>query len=105
MNTDTKFPEEFTDKDEIVAAEAQYRFTRGELHDAFNLVHNLIHWKNPIDIVVELRGNPERQVCAIRQAVIFFTGSVPTIEYTDDSSLSRPKIQVKANGYYKTIGA
>jgi hypothetical protein len=46
------------------------------LREVFQLVQNADHWKNPIDAEI-LRADATTD--EIREAVIFFTGSVPKI--------------------------
>lgn len=77
--------------------------TRGELNAAFALVENKENWKLPIDALVTIqdRNRPRREIELIRKAVVFFTGSVPTI----DRGVRGGTIRVKAAGYYNAVGA
>lgn len=61
----------------------------------FNLVADKANWKNPINAFVPATIDLD----AITDAVIHFTGSVPT--YT----MTRKGWNVKAAGYYVAIGA
>ena len=70
--------------------------TRGELEAAFNRVANTNNWKDPIAKIVTL---DERGIALTREAVIFFTGSVPTFTRIGGEYM------VQAAGYYLTIGA
>lgn len=74
------------------------RFSQEQLTMAFNNVQNKEHWKNPIDCVIDNPG--EENLACLREAIIHFTGSVPSIEKLKDG-----KIHVTAAGYYATIGA
>ncbi len=80
-------------------------FSRAQLSEAFSLVSDAGDWKNPVDACVTPFCASERNVRLadllrmIEEAVIFYTGSVPTIE-NDGGSYS-----VRAVGYYKAIGA
>lgn len=67
------------------------------LRAAFERVENKDHWKNPINVVLELT---EADKLAIREAVIFYTGSVPRF-----TLLTGSRYRVRAAGYYATIGA
>lgn len=64
----------------------------------FALVECRKHWKNPIHARVS-RDTPELRA-AISDAVIHFTGSVPTFLPVADGSMI-----VSAAGYYATVGA
>ena len=85
--------------------------TRGELEAAFNRVCDQERWKNPIDATIDAYSDDELLV--IREAIIFFTGSVPTFERV--GSIAQPsvigfsvlgaRVRVRAAGYYATIGA
>jgi hypothetical protein len=74
------------------------KFTHEQLKVAFENVQDATDWKNPIDKIIDDPG-AENLVC-LREAVIYFTGSVPTITKAGEG-----KVHVKANGYYLTIGA
>lgn len=77
--------------------------TQGELSLAFDAVANKANWKNPIDAVVSLDSYT---MAMVREAVVFFTGSVPTFELTTGTTTSgMGRYRVKAAGYYRTIGA
>lgn len=71
------------------------KYTQEQLEQAFDLVADKKHWKNPINAVIPL----ESDQALIREAVIHFTGSVPTFVRTSKG------IKVTANGYYLTIGS
>ncbi len=72
------------------------------MHDAFTAVADKEHWKNPIDAVVS-----EKLVDILRDAIPFFTGSIP--EFFDRDENGRPygdgKVCVVADGYFVAIGA
>jgi hypothetical protein len=81
------------------------------LREVFTLVQDQSNWKNPIDSVIP--SGPATPF-EIHDAVIFFTGSVPTIEhctmygYAHPTALVRvriPALRVTAIGYYLAIGA
>lgn len=84
--------------------------TRGALEDAFNLVCDKDHWKNPIDCKVQLTDD---QVCMIADAVTFFAGCVPTFKHLpphgnvqfNNGGVPERLYQVTAEGYYKAVGA
>lgn len=75
--------------------------TRAIALAAFNAVAPRDNWKGRIDVVLarstvrDLGG-----VEVIREAVIFFTGSVPTIDDLDAGT-----VRVRAAGYYAAVGA
>lgn len=82
---------------QIVARVVDRDVTRGELSKAFDSVADRANWKNPINAVVALDSFG---ICLLTEAVIFFTGSVPSYK-----SLGGGKYRVTAAGYYRTIGA
>ena len=71
--------------------------TRGELSAAFKRVANPDNWKMPIDRIVELDDASKNLVAA---AVTFYTGSVASF-----TAMPENLYRVKADGYYKAIGA
>lgn len=78
--------------------------TRAELRQAFDRVADLSNWKNRIDATV-YADRVELEM--IREAVVFFTGSVAHFARLGDAlpgSAHRP-YRVRAAGYYATIGA
>jgi hypothetical protein len=83
---------------------------RTRLNQVFSLVQNDEHWKNPIDAIV-LAGEATSE--EIRDAVVFYTGSVPTITSCTVPARHKlglvefkvPALHVVADGYYRTIGA
>jgi hypothetical protein len=78
--------------------------TRADADEAFKLVADRSNWKNPIDRMVYLT---DEQVELVREAVIFFTGSVPKIErvYNMKFLHNANKYHVTADGYYRAVGA
>lgn len=96
---------------EIVARNGSMSWTRAECEALFNQVVNAENWKKSIDALVEFQN--DRDLLGTREAVIFYTGSVPTIEFV----IRRPEhttrwdgghtrtYRVRAAGYYQTIGA
>jgi len=75
-----------------------YEFTVGELRDAFEKVADRENWKMPVKAFASLRTDRERK--RMREAVMFMTGSVPTITRTRGTIH-----KVVADGYYAAIGA
>lgn len=73
-------------------------FTRQRLLDLFNVVANPDNWKVEIDTMIDLAREDEE---ALKQAIIFFTGSTPTIKYLGNGL----EAHVTAAGYYQTCGA
>jgi len=65
------------------------------LKPLFDLVCDKKNWKNPIRATVDKNAN----IAGIKEAIIFYTGSVPTITET------KKGYRVVADGYYLTIGA
>jgi hypothetical protein len=84
---------------QIVAVVFGRAITRRQFSEAFDRVIDSSNWKNPIDRV--LLVNDDRDMALIREAVVFFTGSVPTFEKLRRANCYR----VRAAGYYATIGA
>ena len=77
--------------------------TRGELSVAFDAVANKRHWKLPINCVVDLDAHT---MAMVREAVIFFTGSVPEFHSLSGTTTSGVgTYRVRAAGYYETCGA
>jgi len=71
----------------------------------FDRVKNAQHWKNPIDTTIVVRGEDvQRELDVIREAVIFYTGSVPMFQDCGPS-LDGTCFRVTAAGYFLTIGA
>jgi len=85
--------------------DGKYDFTHGELLDALNQVVNKDNWKVKIDTIIPLEGDPERQIAAIKEAVKFICGCEAAVNYTYDSTLSKPIVSVMAPGYYICAGA
>ena len=83
---------------EIVAKAGGFEFTRRELAVAFARVQHAENWKYPIDALVKLEN--EKAIAAVREAVIFYTGSVPEIV-----AVLGKGYRVTAAGYYMTIGS
>jgi hypothetical protein len=75
--------------------------TRGELSLAFARVQNRTNWKLAVDATVTLATN--REILVLREAVIFFTGSVPTFSVVISPDGLRYRVQ--AAGYYAAVGA
>lgn len=74
------------------------QFTRQRLLDLFSVVANPDNWKVEIDATIDLA---REDVEALKQAIVFFTGSEATIEYLGNGLEAR----VTAAGYYQTCGA
>ena len=73
-----------------------------ELQAAFKRVEPKDHWKNPIDCVIDIAS--DRELHDIREAVIFFTGSVPMFTPRAGAKLPACRYRVQADGYFRTIG-
>lgn len=69
---------------------------QSELADAFNLVANKENWKLPIDVTLDMA---DVNIRLIVDAVVHFTGSVPSFTYIEN------RIHIRAAGYYATVGA
>ena len=90
-------------QEDTVSRKGKFTFTRRELTEAFALIQPKGHWKNPIDAECHTGVMPTmsaREVAAVHQAVIFFTGSVPEITH-----LGNFRCRVTAAGYFAAIGA
>lgn len=72
--------------------------TRGQLAAVFDRVKDAEHWKNPIDALVVLEKD---EVPLMEEAIVFFTGSVPSIVEVGIGGA----YHVTAAGYFETIGA
>jgi hypothetical protein len=90
--------EKFTRARKPMKALKHKEATQEELEEAFNLVKNNKHWKNPINKTIKDPGREMQGL--IVEAVAHYTGSFPEI-----STLPGGKINVRAAGYYSTIGA
>jgi hypothetical protein len=105
-----------TERDEMVTTCNGDRYSQAELRAAFSLVEDVANWKNPVDAWIHSSLWP-----VVQQAIIHFTGSVPTIPemlvngqvIPLATDLTRAitgftysaRIRVKADGYYVAIGA
>jgi hypothetical protein len=105
-----------TERDEIVTTCNGDRYSQAELRAAFSLVEDVDNWKNPIDAWINASLWP-----VVKEAVIHFTGSVPTIISLDLNGHTHPispelaigftavtfrgRLHVKAAGYYVACGA
>lgn len=87
---------------QVVAQVCGRDVTRAEMSKAFDRVANTVNWKNPINATVTVESDAE--LLTIREAVIFFTGSVPTIS-VETFKNGRVVYRVKALGYYAVCGA
>jgi hypothetical protein len=74
-------------------------YTQQELSAAFQRVQNRKNWKNRVNAVITIENDEEMRL--ITQAVIHFTGSVPSFVEVDGKQRHR----VTADGYYEAIGA
>jgi hypothetical protein len=95
--TSTKYSYELVTEPKVPAKEeiVSGGYTRTQLSSAFDLVKDPKDWKNKINAVVA----PDADTDCITQAVIFFTGSVPSIVKTKNG------FNVRAAGYYMSIGS
>ncbi len=71
---------------------------RIKLAAVFDEVKNQKHWKLPINKVISTPSTERRAL--IEEAVIYFTGSVPSF-----TAIRGGKVRVQADGYYAAIGA
>ena len=89
---------------QVVAGSGSLTWTRSDLHKLFDKVTpawrgaGFANWKDPINVIVPVESDWE--LFGIREAIIFFTGSVPTL-----TARPRGRYVVKAAGYYATVGA
>jgi hypothetical protein len=82
----------------IVTPSRTYEETTAILSPAFDRVANKENWKFAIDAVIDIADMDEQLV--IHEAVIFYTGSVPTFTH-----LTGHSFRVRARGYYAAIGS
>lgn len=87
-----------TTVDSIATFEAMQRIHRRN----FDRVCDRVNWKQPIDKEVLIVNADDLR--AIAEAVVFFTGSVPTFKPVRMQG-ARAVYRCRAAGYYKTIGA
>lgn len=66
-------------------------FSPAELDEAFDVVKDAAHWKNPIDAIV-----PRSMVAVLERAIPYYTGTSAEFFDTEDAE----KVQVKADGYF-----
>lgn len=66
-------------------------FSPAELDEAFDVVKDAAHWKNPIDAIV-----PRSMVAVLQHAIPYYTGTLAEFFDTEDAE----KVQVKADGYF-----
>jgi hypothetical protein len=83
----------------VVAVVAGQEVTRGQLSAAFALVADATNWKLPVDTTLAHGVAAATGLGVLREAVIFFTGSVPTFEHEANG------MRVRARGYYAAVGA
>lgn len=76
-------------------------YSREALLAAFALVEDGENWKRAIHRCVDERADLD----AIREAVVFFTGSVPTFTTLASAANGAKVILVRAVGYYAAVGA
>lgn len=74
--------------DEVVS---DYGYTRQELNDAFNMVHNPEDWKARINKVIP--GHPVTKQ-KVAEAIMFYTATTATFTNLDDG-----RALVQADGY------
>lgn len=72
--------------------------TRADFRKAFDLVCDKANWKNPIAAEVVLED--DRAAYILKQAVIFFTASIPEF-----FNIGPNRFRVVAAGYYVACGA
>jgi len=84
--------------DQVVARNGSFAWTHRELNDLFVRVTHPENWKFAIDAVATLAN--DRELLGLREAVVFFTGSVPTLD-----ALGGNRYRVRAVGYYAAIGS
>ena len=87
---------------QIVATVMGKQVTRGQLDEAFKRVQNPENWKMPISTSVDVN---DWEKALLHEAIIFFTGSVPTWIGRTGATLPRCRYTVKAAGYYAAVGA
>ena len=75
-----------------------YEAEQARLTAAFNRVAPADNWKNPINKILPAITAAEE--AELTEAVIHFTGSVPTF-----TPIRGARVCVRAAGYYMTIGA
>jgi len=68
---------------------------QSELTAAFNLVADKTNWKYPVNALVSMSAD----LGLISDAVVHFTGSVPTMSFLPMA------VAVRADGYYRAIGS
>lgn len=68
-------------------------YTQGQLEAAFDIVKSSTHWKDPIDKIITTPHLPG-SLDLIYEAVIHFTGTVPTFTTLKDN-----RTRVRAVGY------
>jgi hypothetical protein len=69
----------------------------------FNRVQPKDNWKNPISCQLILQ-NPEKEIPFIKDAVAWFAGCETAVDYTHNSTQTRPIVWVSACGYYIAVG-
>ena len=85
-------------------AEVQGRpVTKAQLSLAFDAVAPKPNWKSPIRTEISL---DPYTMALVREAIIFFTGSVPTFRLQGGTTTgAMGRYSVTADGYYLTIGS
>ena len=99
LNLDaTKAAPELTDHAKCMATVAYGGYTNQQLSDAFDLVKSDVHWKYPIDKVIE--GATRAQLDLIETAIRYYAGGGVSFQHLPDRC-----VRVRAAGYYNLIGA
>lgn len=102
-NAEAKFAAEQAELNARVVVRAHgQEYTLNDMHHYFDMVRRKDNWKLPVDAVVLLPT--ARDVYGVYEAVIWFTGSIPTLavySFTPEGI----EYHVLAAGYYSAVGA
>jgi hypothetical protein len=82
-----------------------YRFTKRELDNAFARVVNKDNWKGKIDTIIELNGDPNRDIACIKAAIQHIADCEAAVNYVKESTQTRPIVSVMAPGCYICMGS
>jgi hypothetical protein len=76
-----------------------------KLQKVFNMVKNPFHWKEPINIKLNMYDLNKNNISIenIREAIEFYTGSIPSINI-ESANHKKIEVVVKADGYRLTYG-
>ncbi len=96
-----------TDSKNLLHSETSSVFTRDQLKTVFDMVAAREDWKLPVVREIFYPDGIDHDLfhVMVTEAVIFFTGSVPTFRvFKNNPILKQHVLLVEADGYYSAMG-